>query len=244
MRFNLWRALTAIIIIILLGATWYLYKLYHTSTITNARLTEQKKTLETEFDNLSKQKQSLEANLTEIKKERESLIGKINEYDTKIQEMTAANEAKVQQMTSEIDKLRESLSQAEKELPKKEDEISYLKKLIKNNQVKITELNEKLGKTKAAEAKTSVSLQPITVTPEAPKISAKVIEVNAEYGFIVIDAGSKRGIKAGDTLFVSRNGKELLGKVVVEKVRDSICVAKILYKSLGDAAKKGDTVTN
>ncbi len=244
MKFNLWYALAAIIIAILLASTWYLYGLNNTASINNSRLAEQKRLLEKELDNLSKQKQVLETEFADSKKEKESLISKINEYDGKIQDMTTASEAKVQQLTSEINRLRAELSKNEKELPKKDEEIAYLKKMILNSRTKIAGLNKKLNENPQPNgARGSVNLPQITVTPAAQKINAKVVEVNTEYGFIVIDAGEKGGVKAGDTLFVSRD-KELLGKVVVEKTRDTICVAKILYKSLTDAVRKGDEVSN
>ena len=46
---------------------------------------------------------------------------------------------------------------------------------------------------------------------------ATIAEINEEYGFAVIDAGTEDGIIAGDVLGVYRSN-ELVSKVVVEKV--------------------------
>ncbi len=242
MKFNIWNSLAIIIILLLMATSLYLYGLNVATHVQISRLTGQKKTMEKELDAAYKEKDALGADMDSIKKEKEALVGKISDYEARIQEMKAGHEAKTKDMEAELDRLRISL----KGLPEKEAEINSLKAALQEDKNKIGRLNKKLMKmmhgTPMPDSK-SVSLQPITVTQESKKLSAKVLEVNGEYGFIVVNAGSKDGVKTGDTLFVSKN-KDLLGKVVVEKVSDSVCIAKMLYKEVSDNVRKGDQVSN
>jgi DNA repair exonuclease SbcCD ATPase subunit len=209
-----------------------------------ARLNDQKKSMERELEDLVKQKDTLQNDFRDAKQEKEALITKVNEFETKMQELSASYEGKIENLNAAIGKLKTGLAQKEKELPERYAEISFLKKLLKNDRIKMEAIRKKVRKNSAvAETNTPVALQPITVTAAAKKLSGKVIDANTEYGFIVADIGSRDGVKTGDMLFVSRKSN-LLGKIIVEKVRDSICVAKILYKSLADSVKKGDMVSN
>lgn len=243
-KLTIWHILTAIIILALLAATWYLFALNKTVRTGNLQLTEQKRYIERELAELYKEKKALETEFAGMKKEKETLISKVNGYEAKIEEMISENEASMKSQETEMSKLKALLAQKEKELPIKDAEISSLKESLKPSNDKIKELTKKLNKISKKFIKDgAVSLQPITVTGGPSKISGKVLEINHTYGFIVADVGAKAGVEKGETLFVLRDN-ELLGKVIVEKTDYELCVAKILYKSLADEVKKGDSVCN
>ena len=243
MKFNLWTILGFVILLILAGAALYLYTANMAANIGITHLNEQKKTLQAELETIYKQKQLLETDVADIKKEKEALIVKINDYEAKINEITADNQAKIEDMTAQIGSLKVRLSQTEKTLPEKDAEISFLKRILKSDRDKIELLNRKISTMQTIDGKNSVSLQPITVTSGNKKVEGRVLEVNSDYGFIVVNLGTNDGIKAGDTLFVSHN-KGLLGKVMVEKAASSISVAKTLYKSVTNEVQKNDLVSN
>jgi len=251
MKFSIWHALTVIILILLLGTSWYFFTQNQAATLSNTRLSEQKKSLEKEIEEINKQKQVVETEISDIKKEKELLITKINDFETNIQEMTASHEAKVKELSSQLDSLKATMLQKEEELKKvaeKDAEITFLRKIVKASRDKIDELTKQLGKTPQTfmenpKDKNVVNLPAITVTSAAKKVTGKVIDMNVDYDFVIISLGTKDGIKAGDTLFISNN-KEFLGKVIVEKTRDSMSVAKLSQKAMTYTIQKGNTVTN
>jgi len=63
--------------------------------------------------------------------------------------------------------------------------------------------------------------------PEMPRREAKVVLVNPEYGFVVLDAGFESGFGKNIILDVMRSGRRI-GKVMITKPRDKISGAVIL----------------
>jgi predicted RNase H-like nuclease (RuvC/YqgF family) len=232
------------VILALLAVAWYLFALNKTTNTSNRQLTEQKRYVERELEELYKEKKALDAEFAGMKQEKESLISKVSDYEAKIEEIVSRNETRMRDQEIEMSRLRALLSQKEKELSIKDAEINSLREALRPTNDKIKELTGKLNKVSKKLIKGgAVSLQPITVTAAPSKVSGKVLEINHDYGFLVADIGAKAGIDKGDTLFVLRDNK-LLGKVVVEKTDYELCVAKMLYKSLADEVKKGDLVCN
>ncbi len=73
------------------------------------------------------------------------------------------------------------------------------------------------------------------------KIEGQVLVVNKEFAFVVINVGEKDGIKNAEVLDVYR-GNELLGKVQVERIYDTMSSAIILPKYTKKELKEGDIV--
>ncbi|MDD4909913.1 MAG: hypothetical protein PHR44_04450 [Candidatus Omnitrophica bacterium] len=70
--------------------------------------------------------------------------------------------------------------------------------------------------------------------------SGKVLVVNREYNFVVIDLGVEDGIKAGEVLSLYRDNR-LLGDIKIEKVHESMSAANMLSEGMKDRVKEGDT---
>lgn len=92
----------------------------------------------------------------------------------------------------------------------------------------------------------SVELPAIVVksSPSAQKLdsaafSGKILAVNTDNNFVVIDLGSVAGAKAGDTYNVYRAGK-LIGSISVIQTRDSISACDI--KRMSTPLKIGDNI--
>ena len=77
--------------------------------------------------------------------------------------------------------------------------------------------------------KPSVNLRKIVVKPKK-QLSGKVLVINREFHFVVIDLGRKNGVNLGDEFVVYRHAQEV-GKVQVEKVYDGMSTAAILSGS-------------
>ncbi|MFH1094138.1 MAG: hypothetical protein V1739_08350 [Candidatus Omnitrophota bacterium] len=73
------------------------------------------------------------------------------------------------------------------------------------------------------------------------RLEGQILVVNKEFAFVVINIGEKDGIKNAEVLDVYR-GQELLGKVQVERIYDTMSSAIILPKVTKKEIKEGDSV--
>ena len=237
MKFNLGRIISIIIIFFLILTLWYFYELNESSKKNIEFLMTEKGSLEKKLTVVYKERKDLELQLAGMAKERDSLTEKIGDYENRMQTVTA-----------EIEKLKSDTAARDEEIAKKGSEVEALKGKIGEYEKAISVLKQKIAQQAlavppSAPAAESVALKPITVIPsKSKKLDAKIVDFNKEYYFVVINAGKEQGIQEEDTLFVYRKNN-LLGKVVVERVGDNVCVAKILYKSLADNVRKGDLIS-
>lgn len=72
-----------------------------------------------------------------------------------------------------------------------------------------------------------IELEEIVVVKKVTRPDGKVLTVNKEHGFIVVDLGRQDDVKLGDTLSVYR-GDKFIGTVRVEKIKQETCAASIL----------------
>lgn len=86
-----------------------------------------------------------------------------------------------------------------------------------------------------------VQKAPFTPLGPAARLEGQVLVVNKEFAFVVINVGEKDGIKSSEVLDVYR-GAELLGKVQVERIYDTMSSAIILPKVTKKEIKEGDSV--
>lgn len=237
MKFNLWRIITIVAVSFLILIIWYLQELNESVKKNNALLVVEKTSLEKKINELYSQKAALESRLTETAKEKENLLNKAAEY-----------EKNIKKFTDEIENIKGQLAAANDGITKKDTEIAALTKKISEYETSIASLKEKISllsdseSGKEMKSGSTAEPAPITAASEAKRIDGKVIDVNKKYGFIVINIGRTSGIKKDDSLFVFRHDN-MLGRVVVEKVGEEASIAKVLYKSLGDAVEKGDRIS-
>jgi septal ring factor EnvC (AmiA/AmiB activator) len=70
---------------------------------------------------------------------------------------------------------------------------------------------------------------------------AKIVRVNGEWNFVVLDIGKEEGILLNVEALVHR-GEKLIGKVRVTEVQEGMCIADIRPDWLEEPIKEGDTV--
>ncbi|MDD4894028.1 MAG: hypothetical protein PHW54_01775 [Candidatus Omnitrophica bacterium] len=75
----------------------------------------------------------------------------------------------------------------------------------------------------------------------APALEGKVLVVNKDYSFVVINLGNKDGVAVGN-VFALYHGNKYLGDIKVEKVHDSMSAADFGSPSMKDAVAEGDKV--
>jgi hypothetical protein len=83
--------------------------------------------------------------------------------------------------------------------------------------------------------------------PSSPKpteviaVSGTVREVNAEFGFVILDLGVSNGVKPGDMFSVSR-AKKPVGRLRVRKLHSGLSVCDIIGEETSMAILRGDQV--
>ncbi len=87
----------------------------------------------------------------------------------------------------------------------------------------------------------NVDLDKIVVSPnESQKIKdARVLVVNKEYDFVVLNLGKYDNIVVGDIVQVIRDNS-IIGSLEVEEVRETMSVARFSTEGLKDQIKEGD----
>lgn len=122
-----------------------------------------------------------------------------------------------------------------------------LGKVVVNGGVPIVD-NTAKGKSKAKAAKQKIAAPAVSPADKDVKITApstvpdsKVMIVNKEFNFAVINLGSKDGVSVEDEFSITREGK-YIGDLKVEKVHDSMSAAGFLPE-LKDLIKENDKIT-
>lgn len=76
-------------------------------------------------------------------------------------------------------------------------------------------------------------------TAAASAVEAKVLVVNKDYNFVVINLGSKDGIAVGN-VFSLYHANKYIGDVKVEKVHDSMAAAGFISNNIKEQISEGD----
>lgn len=157
----------------------------------------------------------------EEKRSYQSALAEVEKKDAQIKEMenNLASEKKQRRgLADTLAQLRESHDSLEGRLRQARLDAEGLKS-------RLEEFESKAGRA----GKAGVELKKIVVKPKK-QLSGKVLVVNREFHFVVIDLGKKDKVSAGDEFIVYRGSAEL-GRVRVEKVYEAMSTAAILAGS-------------
>ncbi|MBU0759371.1 MAG: hypothetical protein KKC66_01115 [Candidatus Omnitrophica bacterium] len=212
-----------------------------------------------------KDKRRIEKEIEEGKKAVKAAEEKVFELQASVKKITEQIEkekAKNKEAVLDIASKKQEAERLKEELEKeKKEKLTISKKLedlqfdyekarkettrYKNEKLmleqKITELEEK-----------SVDLDKIVVSPQASlkqeprepvkeSLRGRVLVVNKEYNFVVIDLGQNDGIKKG-LVFEIREGTEFLAKAEIDKVYETMSSATVLPGGNINFIKKGNLV--
>lgn len=186
----------------------------------------------------------------------------IRKLNTKVSEEQQARQealSKLEALTADLKKqsniagdLQKKLSESQSALQEADKRLKEMESQLKTAEAKKSELEKKV---KSLEEKAAnVELGKIVVSPEpaakkkaeppkepAKKLEGKVLVVNKDYRFAVINLGSKDGASVGAVFSVVHNGKNI-GDVKVEKVHDTMSAAGFVTPELKDKILEGDSV--
>lgn len=193
--------------------------------------------------------------IEDAQKEKEELNTSLQDYSGRIQD----NKSKI----DDIKQLKEGILS---QLQAKEAELSELKKSLQEVRLEESVFKEALNKAKidhenilrsleSAQKDKSALEGKIKTYLEGPKgvelrkivvrmadsVTGKVIEVNREYNFAVVDLGIEEAIDSGDIVGLYR-GNRLIAKAVVENVYDDMSSIMVFDEWRSVAVYPGDSV--
>lgn len=232
---------------------------------TNQELSERISQLEVKKREADKQITDLRGKIEELKLQRDQQQAKLQEKETKLisikDELETEKRAK-EDALSQAEGAKGELGSLMTVKANLESELKTTKETLSNLQVELVTLEkskEALSqKPKEPEVKAQdVQLEKIVVTPSSvsgtsqataqaaaslsPLAAGKVLVVNREYDFVVVNLGQKDNIFVSDMLEVFRNNKKIC-EMKVEEVRDTMSVATPVAKESIRQIKEDDKV--
>ena len=232
-----------------------------TLKISNEQLQREKTVLDLEITNLSRDGQDLKRQLEYNQKLMDSMAQElVREKNDKLE-----IQGNFKQFKSENTVLRKQLSSLnnrkitlERKLQEQQEKNSELKAKLgtaeaiaaEKSSWQMASVKEEPAAKPVAEAgqqENAVELAPIVVRPpqtetavSAPSaVQGKVLAVNKDNNFVIIDQGEEEGVKLGDTFHAERNGK-VIGSLEAIQVRRAISACDIKRETT--VIKVGDTV--
>jgi len=231
--------------------------------ISNEQLQREKSTLELDISNFRRDNEDLKRQLGYNQKLMDSLAQElVREKNDKMQ--IQDNFKLVKNENAVLSRQLKSLNNHKVELDKKleqlQEERSSLERRLTDMETMLTDklsqingLKEQIDTVRSgatvetpSEKSESVELSPIIVRPqieaavaEAPSLVGKVLAINKENNFVIIDLGEDAGIELNDTFRVYRGGKAV-ATIEVIQTRKSIAACDIKEETA--AIIVGDTV--
>ena len=193
---------------------------------------------ENQYEELQNTKTDLENTRADLAKTRDELAAtktelaaaqnKITELTDSLEKMEvelAEEKNKVDQLEQDkaslqiqIDDLNSQIVKSEEEMPHLQDQVATLEKIIKEMEI------ERGGK----------KLLP-------PGLTGKVLAVNPDWNFVVLDIGSDVGVVPSAELIIHRDDK-LVGKVRVSSVQKNMSIAEVVSDWAQQSVHEGDHV--
>ena len=238
MKISIIKIFTVILIVALASGIWYMKELNNTSNELISSLKVEKTSLESQLFDAVKRKKEFESTLMKVRDERRQLRLAAAENENKIWELSLS----VKELNSDLRESRSLLSKKDKKIKEllekyKNLSESHLKNV--NMSALQTVLTTEEGKQEAprqleepkeeiepeeAEDEDIVALAPITVKGEGERRESYILEVNDEYGFIVIDAGFDAGLQIDDVVYI-HDGERVYCQAVIEETSEAASVA-------------------
>ncbi len=154
-----------------------------------------------------------------------------------------ALEKSVVQITQEKDGMNRKLEQAEAVLQNKIGEVWDIKDSLDRSFNVVKEETQTANEVELSpiivNTQGAVPVVPVDTQATKPGFEGKVMSVNEQSNFVIVDIGAKRGLRAGDTLGVYR-GVDYIARLEILQVRPDIAAADLKEQSA--QVKVGDTV--
>ncbi|MFH1338995.1 MAG: hypothetical protein ABIH40_04060 [Candidatus Omnitrophota bacterium] len=177
----------------------------------------------------------LESQLKKAESEKSELVSKVETLQSELQQQEKLREewkAKQGQTQTEIETLLKSLQENKENL---ESQITQLETKKEVALGKIVVGEEKLSREQTVPSKPAAP-------QAAPTLKGKVLVINRDYDFAVINLGSQSGIGEGNVFSVYRDDK-YIGDIKVERVQEAMCALGFATPDIENKITEGDELT-
>ena len=193
---------------------------------------------------------NLSLELARAKNDKKYLSEKFSKFNEENEDLRK----QLQQLLNAKSTLEKSVVQLTQDKQKLQGELGKAETLVQSKIDEIWEIKESLDKTiqsnKSRPSSNQIELPPIIVNSPSqssefnagakePGFNGKIVSINEENNFVIVDLGEASGIKVGDILGVYR-GDKYIARVEVIQVRKDISAADL--KDQWSKVKVGDTV--
>ncbi|MFA4983886.1 MAG: hypothetical protein WC559_01035 [Candidatus Omnitrophota bacterium] len=228
--------------------------------VAEAKLEESKKyvsEVENKLKAAQEQVDTLTRQLEAEKADKERALTRSEQLNTELnkqKELRSSLETKYQQAQEETTKIQSQLKELQdkkKELESKIQELQAKAEQLEqqdNQSGQDVNLGKVIVEGGTAEGSASAPGEMTAAREEARPIKknssipeGKVLVVNRDYNFAVINLGAKDGVRIDDIFTVYR-GKKELGDIKIEKIHDSMSAGTFLTQQLKDKINEGDRV--
>lgn len=211
-----------------------------------ADLTKAKTTLEEQVTQLTKQAKEVAEQFAQEKRARETLtteLAQVRRDATQVKGQLDSERKEKAATADELAKAKQSYQALSNELTTLRQAKEALEKRVKEMLAARAKEAEQIVVTPASAAPkpaAATSPAPASPVPASAKTSeGKVLVVNRDLGFVVLNLGSKDGVRRGTRFALSRNNKPV-ATVEVDKVYDNMCAANLLEEEKKGEVKEGD----
>ncbi len=194
-------------------------------------LEETKETLETTRGTLAQTRSTLESTEATLDQTRETVARLEGDIRTR--------DSQLAQRNSEIMQLEDEKLSLEQDIEVARDQIQQQMNQLADARAEY----ESLQQAYEDEVRRSLALS-ATDTGDvimSSDVTGRILSVNPEWNFVVLDIGSDEGMRANAVMLVHR-GPELVGKIRISDVRSDISVGEILLDSMLLSIHRGDSV--
>lgn len=219
-------------VIVFVGASALLF-----STVKKER--NEKVALQNELAGVMKERKKLSEEVDELKLIKSDLEAKVNGMDAQnkvLAENYDKEKAQNDSVRMALSKKEEEVSSIKTRLDSALSEKNKMQKMLDDEKAKYQELRGRIDKLIEAKDvleekvrdivnKQGIELEKIVVRAEG-ELEGKVLVVNRDYNFVVVDIGLKDDIKMDTVLTLFRDGK-YVGEAKVEKIYDTMSAATI-----------------
>jgi len=263
--------LLVVLIIISLGLAGGVFYLFQQEQGKNRLLQDELDEIKARYSIAESKVKELENSITQRDaqlKDSENKIGTLTENIKQEQEAKQAALGQLEQLKSDLTTQKSLRVKLEGELNLAQDALKKVQLQLKELEGRKDLLESKIGalEQKAQKEESDVELGTIVVAPEVqapvatlaspltkkpavggaqkPSLSAaegKVLVVNREYNFAVINLGSKDGVAIGDVFYVYHSNK-YIGDITLEKIHDSMAAAGFASSDIKNKIAEGDRV--
>ncbi len=207
-----------------------------------AKLKSTQETLDTTSHTL----ETTKATLTETNTKLDDVTSK----NAALQDSLSKSEAKVSDLEKSVADVTQKLATAQSEAATLKTSLGEQSKAAQDAQAKVVSLQsdlrvqtDELDKQKKEAERLADLIARAKQGTMPPGINGKVVSLNTNWNFVVLNIGENQGVVANGELIIYRN-KEYIGKVRVANTERNTCVADILVESLKGTIQVGDEAMN